>query len=320
MDTTWLEDFLILAGCGNFSRAAELRHVTQPAFSRRIRALEDWLGATLLDRDTHRIELTAGGEAFRPAAEEILRRLRQGRDEARAAQGTAATTLRFAATHALSLTFFPDWLRGLEEAMPPDAVSLDAVSLDAISLGAVSLIADNMEACERLMLEGRAQFLLCHHHPTAATRLEGEHFVSCPVGADVLVPVVGPDAAGRPRHLLPGREDAPLPFLAYSETSGLGRILAAAHAAGHAPLRLRPVFTSHVATALRSMARTGRGIAWLPLSLVEEDLCAGVLVHAGEESWNVPIEIRLLRPRARQHPAAERFWSLVAAGDAGGSA
>ena len=52
MDLIWLEDFLAIAEDGGFSRAAERRHVTQPALSRRIRALEDWLGAPLFERMT----------------------------------------------------------------------------------------------------------------------------------------------------------------------------------------------------------------------------------------------------------------------------
>jgi DNA-binding transcriptional LysR family regulator len=48
MNLSWLHDFLALAETGNFSRAADARHMTQPAFSRRIRALEDWLGVACL--------------------------------------------------------------------------------------------------------------------------------------------------------------------------------------------------------------------------------------------------------------------------------
>jgi len=75
MDTGWLEDFITLAEEGNFSRAAETRNLSQPAFSRRIRALEEWVGTELVDRDTHRIALTEAGEAFRAVAEDVLRRL-----------------------------------------------------------------------------------------------------------------------------------------------------------------------------------------------------------------------------------------------------
>src|SRR5471030_856419 len=59
MDSNWLKDFLAVLDEGSFSRAAERRAITQPAFSRRIRALEEWVGASLFDRTTHRIRLTA---------------------------------------------------------------------------------------------------------------------------------------------------------------------------------------------------------------------------------------------------------------------
>ena len=62
MNLTWLDDFLALAASGNFSRAADERHMTQPAFSRRIRALEEWLGAELFDRSSQPAKLTPTGE------------------------------------------------------------------------------------------------------------------------------------------------------------------------------------------------------------------------------------------------------------------
>ena len=53
MDTKWLEDFVSLAETRSFSRSAQLRHVTQPAFSRRIQALEAWAGTDLVDRSSY---------------------------------------------------------------------------------------------------------------------------------------------------------------------------------------------------------------------------------------------------------------------------
>lgn len=302
MDTIWLADFLALVDHANFSRAAEHRHVTQPAFSRRIRLLEDWVGAPLVDRSTHQITLTPAGERFRPVADEILRRLLLGQEEAREAAQAALSTLRFASTHALSLTFFPAWLRSLEAVTP---------------VGTVSLVADHMQACEQLMLQGQANFLLCHHHPAAATRLDPQAFRSLPLGHDVLLPVSAPGGDGQPRHALPGRPDQPAPFLAYSAESGMGRILASARAQDGPPAWLEPVFTSHVATVLKTMARNGRGLAWSPLSLAADDLAQGALVRAGDESWDIPIEIRLFRPRSRQSRAAEAFWAQLAAPSGG---
>ena len=50
MELKWLEDFSAVASSRSFSAAARARHVTQPALSRRVRALEDWYGQTLFDR------------------------------------------------------------------------------------------------------------------------------------------------------------------------------------------------------------------------------------------------------------------------------
>ena len=51
MQLKWLEDFVALAQERSFTRAAELRHVTHPAFGRRIRALESWVGTPLIERE-----------------------------------------------------------------------------------------------------------------------------------------------------------------------------------------------------------------------------------------------------------------------------
>ncbi|MBA16352.1 MAG: LysR family transcriptional regulator [Sphingomonas sp.] len=291
MDVTWLEDFLALIDHGGFSRAAESRSVSQPSFSRRIKSLEDWVGTPLIDRRTHRIGLTAAGESFRLVAEETLRRLQLGREAARAAAKFDHETLRFASTHVLSLTFFPRWLRRLEAEQPVEAT--------------IALTADHMVACERLMVEGKAQFLLCHHHEAASTRLSSD-FRSVRLGHDRLLPVAAPS-------LLRETNPAQAPQLAFTAESGMGRILASAWERENRQPPAQPAFSSHLASVLTAMARDGRGIAWTALSLVQEDLDEGRLVRAGAEEEDVEIEIRLWRPRARQSMAAESFWSRILA-------
>lgn len=64
MEIKWVEDFLSVVETLNFSRSAKLRNVTQPAFGRRIRSLETWLGAELFDRSSYPCTLTQAGESF----------------------------------------------------------------------------------------------------------------------------------------------------------------------------------------------------------------------------------------------------------------
>jgi DNA-binding transcriptional LysR family regulator len=301
MELDWLEDFLALAEHQHFGRAAEARNVSQPAFSRRIRLLETWLCAPLFNRDTHRVALTPAGEQWRPNAEDLLRRLYLGREQTRAIAEGATTTLRFASTHALSVTFFPRWLEEIEAEQALDST--------------VSLVTDNMAGCERMMMQGQAQFLLCHHHPSTPVSFKPNYFVSVSLGTDTLVPVSAPalDDPTRPRFALPGDIGAPAPYLAFSEVSGMGRILAFTHALQGPSMWLAPTFTAHVATVLAEMARAGRGLTWMPMSLIARDLEDGVLVRAGDAQFDVEIDIRLYRPRARQTVAAEAFWALLKA-------
>jgi DNA-binding transcriptional LysR family regulator len=174
MNLIWLEDFLALARTGNFSRAAELRSTTQPAFSRRIKALEQWLGVDLFDRSTHPAALTDAGEWFRTTANEILIRVQRIPEHAQAISTNNAATLRFASTHALSLTFLPKWLRGIET---------------NIAMGPLQLISDVLQQCEVLMLQRKAQFLLSHSHPQVPSKLDSLNFPSVRVGIEAIIPV-----------------------------------------------------------------------------------------------------------------------------------
>jgi hypothetical protein len=78
MDTKWLEDFVSLAETGSFSRTAQLRHVTQPAFSRRIQSLEAWAGADLVDRSSYPTRPRPCTTSFARGAHGTASRMRKG--------------------------------------------------------------------------------------------------------------------------------------------------------------------------------------------------------------------------------------------------
>jgi LysR family transcriptional regulator, hypochlorite-specific transcription factor HypT len=292
MELTWLEDFLALAEHRNFSRAAEARHVTQPAFSRRIQALEQWVGTALVLRTPQGVQLSAAGAAFLPGAADLAREWHQLRRAALRAAGREGAALSIAATHALSFTFLPGWMRGL--GLP----------------GTLTLLSDTLAACEALLLAGDADLLLGHAHPAMPSRLPAEGFTRLIVGRDMLVPLAAP-AAAHPG--LPGRPGAPVPLLAYSEASGLGRILRAALAGWAEPPVLETAVTAPLAATLQSLARQGQGVAWLPRSLAAEEMAAGQLVEAGGEQFAIALDITLIRSRRRLSATVEACWAAASA-------
>ncbi|MET0309217.1 MAG: LysR family transcriptional regulator [Sphingomonas sp.] len=294
MELAWLEDFVALAETRNFSRAAERRHITQPAFSRRVRHLEEWIGTPLFERTSTGVRLTAAGEQFDRGAADLTRRITALARETREAGGRETATLRIAATHALSFTFFPRWIREVEArgAVAP-----------------VRLISDSMAACEEMMLHGEAQFLLCHHHDAAPGRLDARGFRRFDIDEDRLTAFAAPDADGRPLWMLRGSD--PFPLLAYSAESGLGRIWAAQGFIDSLP-GLDRTFSARLAATLMTMAVEGRGVAWLPESLAERDVALGRLMPAGPAETGVPLTVSIYRPAARQSPSAETFSRLIA--------
>ena len=301
LDLDWLEDFLTLAETGNFSRAAQVRAIAQPALSRHIRSLEEWVGVDLVDRTAHPVELTAAGKKFQPLIQGALSALEAARIKARAAQDLASASLRFASTHSLSILFFPKWLGSLET---------------RLRLGPIQTMTDNSQACEDLMVQRRVQFVLCYGHSDVVGKLDEGQYPMATLDTDMLLPVTAPDTSGGALFQLDGA--GVLPVLEYSEASGLGRVMRAKlkqlfdEGSTSASLpTVSVIFTAHNAFLLKSMVLAGRGIAWLPQSLIKDELASGAMKLAGASKWHLPIEIRLYRQSSEMTPAAENLWQMV---------
>ena len=308
LDLEWLEDFLALSETGNFSRAAQVRNIAQPAFSRHIRSLEEWAGVPLVDRTQHPASVTPAGEVILSTARDVVLRLSQAHTQANEVHDQAGQSLRFAATHVLSLAFFPGWLQRIEQQL-------------STQLGPIHMVSDSFKACEELLLHRRVQFLLCYGHPAVPTRLLAPDFEFACVGTDRLIPVSAPGPTGGPQHPIRSANDMPVAMLAYSDASWLGQIMRVRMHKVYDPMRFKPVVTSHHTGLLKNLALAGRGLAWLPQSLVNAELADGRLVAADpvadrdndgdRDEWRMPVEIHLFHATAAPTPVADALWQQI---------
>lgn len=108
MSLRQMEYFLTVVEETSFTRAAEVLHVTQPALSHQIKALEKSVGGALLERLPRGVRLTAMGRAFLPHAERAVRSAAQARRAARAAAGAEGGELHIAAVHSVAVGVLPD--------------------------------------------------------------------------------------------------------------------------------------------------------------------------------------------------------------------
>lgn len=293
MELDWIEDFLVLAESGIFSKAALRRNVTQSAFTRRIRKLEYAMGAVLFDRSTHPVVLTPAGEEFRPVAAEVLRSLSGARARLRSLAGSEEM-VAVASLQALAAGFLPGFLGDIYRDRPPPAIKV---------------MAEDFAGCVEALLTGTADILLSYAHPSIVTAELDGRFLSCPVGEDVLVAVTAPDAAGSPRHAL---GDARIPYLRYSAESFLGKVTARIVEGSDLRDRLVPAYQNSMADGLRAAARAGLGVAWLPLRSAAEDLARGSLLRISAPGQEEPIAITMFREAAPKSRPVERLWAEFA--------
>ncbi|HXH03783.1 MAG TPA: LysR family transcriptional regulator [Candidatus Competibacteraceae bacterium] len=118
MDLANLHAFVVVADQGSFSLAAEQLHLTQPAVSKRIAALEQELEARLFDRIGRQVQLTEAGRTLLPRARRILAELEDGRRALRNLSGQVAGTLTIATSHHIGLHRLPPVLRAFAAHYP----------------------------------------------------------------------------------------------------------------------------------------------------------------------------------------------------------
>lgn len=294
MDVNWLEDFLTLAVTRNFSRAAEMRHVTQPAFSRRIQILEAWVGASLIDRSVFPIALTPAGEAFRATAQEVLQALRDGREEVQGLVPRGSGVITISASHTLAVSFFADWHAELQRNLGPIKARVQA---------------DNVAACAEALISGTCDLMLAYSDSGVANIVGLDRYPSVLLASDRLVPVSAPGEDGAALHSLNGTHL--IPYLCYPSNSFLGRMTSSVVERECLAATLEYRFECSMADVLKRGAIAGVGLAWVPERVVRDELASAALALAGEERHSISLGITLYRKAGSCSPEVERIWTLA---------
>ncbi|MEM7407602.1 MAG: LysR family transcriptional regulator [Pseudomonadota bacterium] len=297
MDLNWFRDLEALARTGSFSQAAAATHISQSAFSRRIQALERWVGVRLVDRSSHPIRLTDAGDQMLEAGGQAVDRIETERRQIlEAREQPDRYVVTFAAQHSIGWRFFPAWLQGFESSFGPIISRLRA---------------DNLPDCVTDLQRGEVDFVIAYasgqNDPVAAR----PGLEALEIGSDQLIPVAKPNSNGNPFYNLEGVGQRPVPYLRFGPHAPIGEYVEAVLKAHGAVGRLKPVYENSMAGALRIRARDGLGIAWLPRSLVAPDLEAGALITAGESRWWIDLTVNLYRRQDERNSLLLRIWQFL---------
>lgn len=290
---TLFRDLARLRQTGNFSQAAALGNVSQPAFSRRIKALEAWVGVLLVDRSHQPVTLTDAGLQMLEAGLQALTRVEQERSQILETQSLPDKyVVTFGAQHSIGWRFFPEWLQALEETFGPILSRLRA---------------DDLPNCMRDLKQGDVDFVIAYQNVEARATAP---FSSIIIGSDQLIPVCKPDQDGNPVFRFDGT-GVEMPFLRFGEAAPISAHLEPLFKAQGLNAHLRTVYENSMAGALRIRARAGDGVAWLPRSVVAPDLQSRVLVRTGAPDWDVDLEIRLFGNPEHSNRMTRSIWSFL---------
>ncbi len=246
MDLSDLETFVAVAECRSFSRAAERLHLSQPAVSKRIQALEARLDTVLLDRIGKQVELTHGGRLLLPRARSLLAGLADTRRLLGNLSDRVSGSLHLATSHHVGLHRLAPVLKAFSSRYRD--VRLDIRFEDS-------------EAAHELVRRGDSELAVVTLDPRGASGLD-----SLPLWNDPLVFMAAADHPLAGRGVLPLTELAEQPVILPGEATYTGRIITGLFARRGLTLTA-PLATNYLETILML---TGIGLGWsvLPESMM----------------------------------------------------
>jgi DNA-binding transcriptional LysR family regulator len=291
MDTRQLQAFCAVVQKKSFSQAADQLGVTQPAVSLQVRALEDRVGQTLLDRSGRRVEPTEAGRRLYRSAQRMLALEEQLLDEVAPDDGPIGGTLAIGASTGPGAHLVPLLLCEFQ--------ALNSDLHVALSIWDTQTVIDKV--ADRQLELGVVGALRRHRS------LEFEPLVRDEI---VLAVPRGHSAAGGTITVEQLREET---LIVMQEGAGVRQVVE--EELRRAGLRLRgvePKLELGLQESVKSAVSAGYGVSFISRTAIEGELAAGRLAAAQVEGVEPARQIYIVRARGRTSTrAAEAFLAFV---------
>lgn len=288
MDLRQLKYFLAVAEHLHFHKASEFVHLSQPALTLQIRALEEELGVTLLNRDRHRTTLTAAGAILRDEARALLEAADRAAERTRRAARGQVGLVRIGFISTAASRVLPSIISTYREQHPEVELELRNI-----------LTAEQLTTIQNRLIDvGLLRLPIPAYDDIEVFPIHREPFV-------IILPVVHPLAKKRQLHLEQLKDCS---FVMYARRHAPGfhdQILGILNRAGLSPRIAQE--TGEMYT-LVSLVSAGLGVAIAPAS-VENYQIPGIAIRKCPDI-DVFSEIALIILKENNHPAARAFVDL----------
>lgn len=226
--------------------------MSQAAFSRRIIALENWIGVSLVDRTQKPVKLTNAGHLFLAETTQTLLDLSSIKMTITNPAYIKISNVKLAMPHVLSISRFSTWWPVWSENIRTSA---------SISVGNVSaMIAEFMT--------GTTDILICHNSKSLPLLLDPKLYLSHEIEKDRLSPYAPIEVANNIVARFPGTLNEPLPLLHYSKGAYFARLVDLIIKRSPNKLHSNTQVEADMSGVIRDCVAQGLGIGWLPESCV----------------------------------------------------
>lgn len=285
MDIDNLRAFVAVAEAGSFSAAAGSLHLTQPAVSKRVAALEVQLAHALFDRISRRVYLTQAGRALLPQARVILKQIADAKRAMADLSGNVRGELKVATSHHMGLHKLPPVLRTFASAFPE--VNLQFEFLDS-------------EVALQKVLSGHCELAAVTLPPSPSAQL-----LYVPLWLDQLVFVTSANSL-LPQHLTL-QELAELPAILPDLNTYTGRLVKRCFDQQELAIRLN--MTTNYLETIKMMVSVGLGWSVLPRTMLDGNVRA-VTIKGVELSRTLGVAVHHKRHLSN---AAQAFYEVLCA-------
>lgn len=289
MREEWIEDIIAVLECGSLARAAERRNVTQSAFTRRVRLIEDAVGAELFDRGRKPVFLKPVVAALEPELRETAARLHGLRRTLKTVAGRTGGSFSFVCQHAITTTVSP-WIVRILTSGEETSVKVRSA---------------NQDECLLRLLSGEVDFAVMYGLSEEPTSRAARAFEAVQIGRDLLIPVCAPSL----NLIATGNT---IPAITYPSDVFLGEVFDRMIVPR---LPSKTDLSAKAETALTlaayQFALGGIGAAWLPRSMVITSLEAGTLMRLPDRFPTQMLEIRMVRLAEGQTAQSDMVWHDV---------
>lgn len=293
MRLEWIDDLLAVLHTGSLSRAAEQRFISQPAFSRRIKSIEDYLGVELIDRTKKPAQISGNVLKQQQTLETLSGNIRDLLYDLRQQERKRKNRVVIAGQHANITSIAIRVIRQLGEISDTDIVLRSA----------------NRDECFFLLATNQADLAIIYRVPGEVLPLKRYLIEECSMGEERMIPVF---ASERIETLNEQYQQGEIPIIAYPRDVFLGQVT---NREIFSTLRTRVSLRTQAETALTlaaaQLALEGVGVSWVPQSVALKDLQRGDLTNLEHFLPQCRLSISAVRISGQKSPAERNVWDAL---------